>query len=147
MKKLTFRSFLREFSSFLWFFLSVGFVVSCCMMLFVSILADTMDLAITPDNVGTAAKVTFWNVVLITFLFKLADYIRRWAPPCENDTNSYINFVAKRSGLADVSVIDTTNKEQMVKIVAAMARMENTADPDIEPILQGWELFTKDRLI
>lgn len=77
----------------------------------------------------------------------LADYIRRWAPPCENDTNSYINFVAKRSGLADVSVIDTTNKEQMVKIVAAMARMENTADPDIEPILQGWELFTKDRLI
>lgn len=77
----------------------------------------------------------------------LADYIRRWAPPCENDTNSYINFVAKRSGLADVSVIDTTNNEQMVKIVAAMARMENTADPDIEPILQGWELFTKDRLI
>jgi signal transduction histidine kinase len=47
------------------------------MMLFVSILADTMDLTITPDNVGTAAKVTFWNVVLITFLFKMADYIRR----------------------------------------------------------------------
>jgi signal transduction histidine kinase len=46
-------------------------------MLFVSILADTMDLTITPDNVGTAAKVTFWNVVLITFLFKMADYIRR----------------------------------------------------------------------
>ena len=77
----------------------------------------------------------------------LADYIRRWAPPCENDTNSYINFVAKRSNLADVSVIDTTDKEQMVKIVAAMARMENEDEPDIEPILQGWELFTKDRLI
>lgn len=77
----------------------------------------------------------------------LADYIRRWAPPCENDTNSYINFVAKRAGLADVSAIDTTNKEQMVKIVAAMARMENTAEPDMEPILQGWDLFTKDRLI
>jgi signal transduction histidine kinase len=47
------------------------------MMLFVSILSDTMDLTITPDNVGAAAKVTFWNVVLITFLFKLADYVRR----------------------------------------------------------------------
>jgi signal transduction histidine kinase len=47
------------------------------MMLFVSILSDTMDLTITPDNVSTAAKVTFWNVVLITFLFKLADYVRR----------------------------------------------------------------------
>jgi signal transduction histidine kinase len=77
VKKLTFKSILGSVSSFLLFFLTVGFIVSCCMMLFVSILADTMDLTITPDNVGTAAKVTFWNVVLITFLFKLADYIRR----------------------------------------------------------------------
>lgn len=77
MKKLTIKSVLGSVSSFLLFFLTVGFIVSCCMMLFVSILADTMDLTITPDNVGTAAKVTFWNVVLITFLFKMADYIRR----------------------------------------------------------------------
>lgn len=77
----------------------------------------------------------------------LADYIRRWAPPCENDTHRYINFVAKRTGLADVSVIDTTNKEQMVKIVAAMARQENNSEPDMEPIIQGWELFKKDRLV
>ena len=77
MKKLTFKSVLGAVSSFLLFFLTVGFIVSCCMMLFVSILSDTMELTITPDNVGTAAKVTFWNVVLITFLFKSADYIRR----------------------------------------------------------------------
>ena len=77
MKKLTFKSVLGSVSSFLLFFLTVGFIVSCCMMLFVRILADTMDLTITPDNVGAAAKVTFWNVVLITFLFKFADYIRR----------------------------------------------------------------------
>ena len=77
MKGLTFKSVLGSVSSFLLFFLTVGFIVSCCMMLFVSILADKTDLIITPDNVGTAAKVTFWNVVLITFLFKLADYIRR----------------------------------------------------------------------
>ena len=77
MKKPTTKSVLGLISSFLLFFLTVGFIVSCCMMLFVRILADTMDLTITSDNVGTAAKVTFWNVVLITFLFKLADYIRR----------------------------------------------------------------------
>lgn len=59
------------------FFLTVGFIVSCCMMLFVSVLAETMELTITSDNIATAAKVTFWNVILITFLFKLADYIRR----------------------------------------------------------------------
>ena len=77
MKKPTLKTILGAISSFLLFFLTVGFIVSCCMMLFVSILADTMDLTITPDNVGTAAKVTFWNVILITFLFKFADYIRR----------------------------------------------------------------------
>ena len=77
MKKPTFKSILGSVSSFLLFFLTVGFIVSCCMMLFVSILADTMGLTLTAENIATAAKVTFWNVVFITFLFKLADYIRR----------------------------------------------------------------------
>jgi len=77
MKKPTLKDVLGSVSSFLLFFLTVGFIVSCCMMLFVSIMADTMELTLTTDNVGTAAKVTFWNVILITILFKLADYIRR----------------------------------------------------------------------
>jgi len=77
MKKLTMKDVLGAISSFLLFFLTVGFIVSCCMMLFVSILADTMNLTLTADNIAAAAKVTFWNVILITFLFKLADYIRR----------------------------------------------------------------------
>ena len=77
MKKLTFKSVLGSVSSFLLFFLTVGFIVSCCMMLFLSILADTMELTLTTDNITAAAKITFWNVVLITFLFKFADYIRR----------------------------------------------------------------------
>ena len=77
MKKLTFKSVLGSVSSFMLFFLTVGFIVSCCMMLFVRTLADTMELTLTNDNIAAAAKVTFWNVILITFLFKFADYIRR----------------------------------------------------------------------
>ena len=77
MKKPALKDVLGAVSSFLLFFLTVGFIVSCCMMLFVNIMADTMELTLTTDNVGTAAKVTFWNVILITILFKLADYIRR----------------------------------------------------------------------
>ncbi len=77
MKKPTLKDVLGSVSSFMLFFLTVGFIVSCCMMLFVSILADTMELTLTADNIATAAKVTFWNVILITFLFKFADYIRR----------------------------------------------------------------------
>ncbi|MBP3412779.1 MAG: HAMP domain-containing histidine kinase [Oscillospiraceae bacterium] len=71
------RAVLGSVSSFLLFFLTVGFIVSCCMMLFVTILADTLGITITSHNIATAAKVTFWNVILITFLFKIADYIRR----------------------------------------------------------------------
>ena len=77
MKKPTMRAVLGSVSSFLLFFLTVGFIVSCCMMLFVTILADTLGITITSHNIATAAKVTFWNVILITFLFKIADYIRR----------------------------------------------------------------------
>ena len=77
MKKPTLKSVLSSLNSFLLFFFTVGFIVSCCMMLFLSILANTMELTLTSDNIATAAKVTFWNVILISFLFKFADYIRR----------------------------------------------------------------------
>ena len=77
MKKFSFRGVLREFSSFLLFFLMVGFVVSCCMMLFLNVLSNTMSLQYTPENIATAAKITFLNVVIITAIFKTVDYIRR----------------------------------------------------------------------
>jgi signal transduction histidine kinase len=77
MKKPTFQRVLQEFSSFLLFFLSVGFVVSCCMMLFLNVLSKEMGLVYTPDNIAEAAKITFLNVVIITVLFKTADFIRR----------------------------------------------------------------------
>lgn len=77
MKKPTFQRVLQEFSSFLLFFLSVGFVVSCCMMLFLNVLSKEMGLVYTPDNITEAAKITFLNVVIITVLFKTADFIRR----------------------------------------------------------------------
>lgn len=77
MKKPTFQRVLQEFSSFLLFFLSVGFVVSCCMMLFLNVLSKEMGLVYTTDNIAEAAKITFLNVVIITVLFKTADFIRR----------------------------------------------------------------------
>jgi signal transduction histidine kinase len=77
MKKPTFQRVLQEFSSFLLFFLSVGFVVSCCMMLFLKVLSKEMGLIYTSDNIAEAAKITFLNVVIITVLFKTADFIRR----------------------------------------------------------------------
>lgn len=77
MKKLTLQNVLRMISGFLAFFLTIGFAVSCCMMLFLNVLADTMDLTFTSSNIAAAAKITLVNVLLITVLFTLIDYIRR----------------------------------------------------------------------
>ena len=77
MRKLSIQTVLQMISGFLTFFLTTGFVVSCCMMLFLNVLAETMGLAFTPGNIAAAAKITFANVLLITVLFTLFDYIRR----------------------------------------------------------------------
>lgn len=73
---------------------------------------------------------------------QLADFINRWAPPSENDTHSYVDFVAKRCRMADITHIDTKNRVQMTKIVAAMSRMENGVEPNMDDINAGWQLFT-----
>jgi len=77
MKKHRFRNVLKTINNYVVFFLTVAFAVSCCMMLFVSILADSMGLVFNEENIGAAAKVTFLNVLLLTFLFGTIDYVRR----------------------------------------------------------------------
>ena len=79
MKKLTFRQILKTVNNYVVFFLTVAFAVSCCMMLFVTTLANTMDLVFNAENIAVAAKLTFGNVLLITFLFGTADFLRRRA--------------------------------------------------------------------
>ena len=77
MKNRKYKQILRAVNHYLVFFLIVAFVVSCCMMLFVTILADTMDLVFTTDNIGDAARLTFGNVLLITLFSGTFDYLRR----------------------------------------------------------------------
>lgn len=51
--------------------------------------------------------------------------ISKWAPPSENSTNSYITHVCQLTGFAPTMVIDPTNKDQMCRLVKAMAFIEN----------------------
>ena len=69
--------FFRALQNYVTFFLLVAFVVSCCMMLFVSILADSMGLVFDKENIADAAKLTFGNVLLISCGAASIDYIRR----------------------------------------------------------------------
>ena len=77
MKKPSFRAFLHTVNNYAVFFLVVAFAVTCCMTLFLHTLADTMGLEFTNDNIAQAAKLTFGNVLLITFIFGTIDYLRR----------------------------------------------------------------------
>ena len=71
------RRVLKEINNFLIFFVLVGFIVSCCTMLFVEVMSRTMGLELTSENIADAAKITMLNVILLTLLLTLCDIIRR----------------------------------------------------------------------
>lgn len=71
------RRILFSISRFCLFFLLVAFVVTCCMMLFLNSMADTMNIALTEDMIQEAAKITFLNVILLSLLYTIVDIIRR----------------------------------------------------------------------
>lgn len=70
--------------------------------------------------------------------------IERYAPPTENSTTEYVNFVSTRTKIADIQSVDTLSQRQMVPIVTAIARMENGQEPDIQDVIDGWEMFVQD---
>ena len=71
------RRTLRLVSHFAVFFLLFGFLLTCCMMLFVSTMVDTMGLTLTPEHIQLAAKLTFINVVFLSLICSVIDLIRR----------------------------------------------------------------------
>ena len=78
MKKGTrYAKILRAVNNYFMFFLLVAFVITCCTMLFVTVLSADIGIELTSENIASAAKITFWNVVLISLIFTLIDSLRR----------------------------------------------------------------------
>ena len=77
MKDRRKKPFFRALQNFVTFFLLVAFTVSCSTALFVSTIRESMDLVLTRENMETAAKLTFGNVLLISFGAAAIDYFRR----------------------------------------------------------------------
>lgn len=73
------KSVLKWLNHYLVFFLLVAFVITCCTMLFVSTLTDTLNITLTDENISAAAKITFWNVALLSLIFTVIDSLRRKA--------------------------------------------------------------------
>ncbi len=59
------------------FFLLMAFVISCCMLLFLETMSQSMGITFTEENINTAAIITFGNVMFLSFLCTLIDGIRR----------------------------------------------------------------------
>lgn len=68
---------LRAINNFLIFFLLVSFLITCCVMLFVSALSQSLGVTLNAENLNAAAKLTFGNVVLLSLLFSVIDILRR----------------------------------------------------------------------
>ncbi len=59
------------------FFLLMAFLITCCMLLFLSTMSRSMNIEFTGNDINTAAILTFWNVVLLSLVCTVADAIRR----------------------------------------------------------------------
>lgn len=89
-------------------------------------------------------------VVLYTYQTRygcdtIRQMITRYAPPKENNTESYIRAVSLESGVSDGVRITATNQDIMIPIVSAMSRVENGVAANMADVRAGWKLFIQYR--
>ena len=72
-----FKNFIGTVSNFFIFFLLAAFVTTCCILLFISALQDSVGREFTQEEITLAAKITMVNVVLISLVMAVIDYLRR----------------------------------------------------------------------
>ena len=70
-------SILRGITHFFTFFLLIAFVITCCTSLFVTTLAKTLDITLAGEQLGSAARITFLNVILLSVFMTVIDTLRR----------------------------------------------------------------------
>lgn len=88
-------------------------------------------------------------VLLHTYAVKhrcrsLRDFIARYAPPSENNTEAYLRRVVVATHIEPDEVISTTDGATMTAVVAAMSEVENGVEAKMSDVCRGWELFVAD---
>ena len=76
-KESRYKKILMAVYHYLIFFLLVAFTITCCTMLFVTTLSETLDITLNNETVNIAAKLTFANVVLLSLIYTIFDTVRR----------------------------------------------------------------------
>ena len=67
--------------------------------------------------------------------------IARWAPENENNTSAYVSLVSSYAGIEPDDPINVNDREQMIRIVAGMSRVENGRDAVMSDVIAGWGLL------
>ena len=67
--------------------------------------------------------------------------IIRWAPQKENHTEAYIKAVSDYAGIPADDPINVNDREQMIRIVAGMSKVENGVEADMSDVIDGWNLL------
>ena len=71
------RQMLFSLRRYFTFFVVMSFVITCCMLTFLSLMTSSMQLELTKEQIHDAAVLTFGNVMLLTLIFTIVDGLRR----------------------------------------------------------------------
>jgi len=89
-------------------------------------------------------------IILGTYLSKglntIEKIVTHWAPPAENDTESYISNVERWSGVPRKKALTVRDGSDYILIVAAMSFVENGQNADISVVQAGFNLQTKIKI-
>ena len=66
--------------------------------------------------------------------------IGRWAPENENNTSAYVSLVSSYAGIGPDDQI-SFDREQMIRIVAGMSKVENGREAEMSDVIAGWNLL------
>jgi hypothetical protein len=86
-------------------------------------------------------------VILLTYishygLRTVREWVTRWAPPSDgNHTENYIATVCERAEVSPDEAIVINDSDRMMRIVAAMAFVENGVPANMLDVAAGYELF------
>ncbi|EBQ4836125.1 structural protein [Salmonella enterica subsp. arizonae] len=92
---------------------------------------------VTPEYGIRAMIVILRNYQRKHGLNTITDIINRWAPTNENNTQAYIDSVAKTTGTAPDQFVHTDDSRFMMKLLQAIIRHENGEQP------YGFDVFVR----
>jgi hypothetical protein len=74
----------------------------------------------------------------------IADFINRWAPSCENNTQGYIRRVCRDMGVTADHIPDVGDRATMIAMASAISQVENGIPAVAADVEAGWALFIRD---